>query len=227
MTPQYSRLPALFATGPQSTTTVPENNDYELGSLPRQDLERYEPFPKAHAPPVSPSLTECSRYMPPNDDVPVSKIPVLSTTRPTSKKAVASVTSLTSQNGRNHSSPVFRKSMMSWALELIAIVISIGSLLAIIAILRREDGRPLSSWTLAVSLNAVIATLGTLSRTTLAFALSACIGQQKWNWLAKRADCLMAWVRFDEASRGPWGATRLFIWLRARYGTSKFIVSAY
>ena len=215
MTPQYSRLLA-----PQSTTTVPENDDYELGSLPRQDLGQYEPFTQA---PVSPSLTNYSNYMTHHDDVPESSTTDLGTTHPISKNAVASVTSLTSQHDlghkkgrRNHSTPVIRKSLMSWVLELIAIVVSIGSLIAIIAILRREDGRPLSSWTLAVSLNTVIAALGTLSRTTLAFALSACIGQQKWNWLARRADCLMTWVRFDEASRGPWGASRLFIWLHAR-----------
>lgn len=65
--------------------------------------------------------------------------------------------------------------------ELITVAVSVGSLMAIIALLRREDGKSLSEWSLAVSLNTVIATLGTLARTTLAFALSACVGQQKWN----------------------------------------------
>ena len=106
--------------------------------------------------------------------------------------------------------------VMSWILELIAVVVSTGALLAIVAVLQREDGKPITTWSLAVTLNTVIATLGTLARTTLAFAISACIGQQKWNWLRKRCDRLVAWERFDEASRGPWGATRLLVWLRAR-----------
>lgn len=100
--------------------------------------------------------------------------------------------------------------------ELVGVAVSIGSLIAIVVILRREDGKPLTAWSLAITLNTVIATLGTLARTTLAFALSACVGQQKWNWLSMRSDQLVVWTRFDEASRGPWGATRLFIWLRAR-----------
>ncbi|KAF1925703.1 uncharacterized protein M421DRAFT_103015 [Didymella exigua CBS 183.55] len=106
---------------------------------------------------------------------------------------------------------------MSWLPELVAVVVSVGSLLAIFAVLRREDGKPISEWSLVVPLNAVIAILGALARTTLAFALSACIGQQKWNWLRVRPDHLVAWTRFDEASRGPWGATRLFVWLRLRH----------
>jgi hypothetical protein len=48
--------------------------------------------------------------------------------------------------------------------------------------------------------------------------MSACVGQQKWSWLRRRSDSIRAFQRFDEASRGPWGGTRLFIWLRFRYG---------
>lgn len=113
-----------------------------------------------------------------------------------------------------HTSP--RTSAASWVLELIAILISTGSIVALISVLYRENGKPLSNWTLAITLNTVIAALGTLARTTLAFAISACIGQQKWAWLRRRPDSLVAWERFDEASRGPWGGARLFVWLRMR-----------
>ena len=109
-----------------------------------------------------------------------------------------------------------RDSPSSWTLEIIAIIISTGAVVSIIALLYRENKRPISAWKLAVTLNTIVATLGTLARTTLAFALSACVGQQKWNWLRRRPDSLVAWERFDEASRGPWGGTRLLIWLRAR-----------
>ena len=110
----------------------------------------------------------------------------------------------------------FRSSTTSWIFEIIAIIISSGAVVALVALLYRENGKALSSWTLAVTLNTVVATLGTLARTSLAFAVSACIGQQKWSWLRRRPDSLVAWERFDEASRGPWGGARLFVWLRAR-----------
>ncbi|KAJ4984100.1 hypothetical protein SVAN01_10388 [Stagonosporopsis vannaccii] len=116
-----------------------------------------------------------------------------------------------------HEQTTFRSSASSWALEIIAILISSGSIVALVAVLYRENGRPLSGWTLAITLNTVIAALGTLARTTLAFAISACIGQQKWAWLRRTPDSLVAWERFDEASRGPWGGARLFVWLRMRH----------
>lgn len=114
-------------------------------------------------------------------------------------------------------SPVsLRYSLASWSLEIGAMILSIGSIVAIISVLYRENDRALDRWPLAVSLNTVISTLGTFARVTLAFALSACVGQQKWSWLHQRSDSLTAFERFDEAAKGPWGATRLFIWLRAR-----------
>ena len=106
--------------------------------------------------------------------------------------------------------------LQALGLEIIAIIISTGAIVSVIALLHRENGRPISAWKLAVTLNTIVAALGTLARTTLAFALSACVGQQRWSWLRRRPDSLLAWERFDEASRGPWGGTQLLIWLRAR-----------
>ena len=110
----------------------------------------------------------------------------------------------------------FWDSPSSWNLEIVAIIISTGAIVSIVALLYRENERPISAWRLAATLNTIVAALGTIARSTLAFALSACVGQQKWNWLQRRPDSLVAWERFDEASRGPWGGTRLLIWLRAR-----------
>ncbi|KAI1667265.1 DUF3176 domain containing protein [Pyrenophora tritici-repentis] len=84
-------------------------------------------------------------------------------------------------------------------------------------ILFRQNNEPIAAWKFPLTLNTVVATLGTISRSTLAFAMSACIGQQKWSWFRKRSDTVGAFERFDEASRGPWGGTRLFFWLRLRH----------
>jgi hypothetical protein len=105
----------------------------------------------------------------------------------------------------------------SWLLEIGALVLSIGSTIATIAVLASQNGKPLSDWRFVTSLNTVISTLGALSRTFLAFTLSACIGQQKWNWFRCRQDELIGFERFDSASRGPWGSVGLILWLKAKY----------
>jgi hypothetical protein len=110
-----------------------------------------------------------------------------------------------------------RSTLASWTFELLSVVVSLASIVAIIAVLYRENNRPLSAWKFGLTLNTVIATLGTLARTTLAFAISACIGQQRWSWLRRKSDHLVAFERFDEASRGPYGSLQLFVWLRMRY----------
>jgi hypothetical protein len=109
-----------------------------------------------------------------------------------------------------------RNTIASWTLEILALTLSAASIIALVAVLIRENNRPISAWTFPLTLNTLAALLGAIARTSLAFAMSACIGQQKWNWLRRRPDSVRAFERFDEASRGPWGGTRLFIWLRFR-----------
>lgn len=212
MASRYTPVPAPSLGNRQNTPHGHVSNDYELSTDYGSERERYEPF--ASIPSSRVSSVEDTGYAYYHGETPMDPAP---------KTATASAISLTSQHNYSsksfssgESKPEVRSTVKSWMPELFAVMVSVGSLLAIVAVLRREDGRLISTWNLAVPLNAVIATLGTLARTTLAFALSACIGQQKWNWLRLRSDHLVAWTRFDEASRGPWGATRLFFWLRLR-----------
>lgn len=202
-----------------------QNNDgCELRTVRYNEQERYDPFTSLPSAPHMSSLPiDDHNHTPDHDDVPASRAPVSEVAHPTSKTAVVTAISLmsrqeysTKSSSSVNKTSVLRSTLISWMPELVGVAVSIGSLIAIVVILRREDGKPLTAWSLAITLNTVIATLGTLARTTLAFALSACVGQQKWNWLSMRSDQLVVWTRFDEASRGPWGATRLFIWLRAR-----------
>jgi hypothetical protein len=113
-------------------------------------------------------------------------------------------------------SPRLLSTLKSWALEISSLLISVLAIGAIVIILFRQNNQPISAWKFPLTLNTVVATLGTVSRTSLAFAMSACIGQQKWSWLRRRPDTIRAFERFDEASRGPWGGSRLFFWLRLR-----------
>ncbi|KAI8964410.1 hypothetical protein F5Y11DRAFT_316245 [Daldinia sp. FL1419] len=105
----------------------------------------------------------------------------------------------------------------NWNLEIGALVVSLGALAALLALLIYVNGRPLSDWKGSVSVNTVISGLGAVSRTSLGFAISSCLGQAKWNWFKKRPDNLVAFDRFDDASRGPWGSLWLIIWLRIRH----------
>lgn len=109
-----------------------------------------------------------------------------------------------------------RKTMLSWIFEILALISSIASIAAIVIILIGQNNKPITAWTFIFTLNTWVAALDTVARTTLAFAMSACVGQQKWSWLCRRSDSVLAFERFDEASRGPWGGSRLFVWLRFR-----------
>ncbi|KAI0411457.1 hypothetical protein F5X98DRAFT_383761 [Xylaria grammica] len=105
----------------------------------------------------------------------------------------------------------------TWAWEIVALFLSCASLVALISLLARADGKPISEWTFFVSFNGLVSTLAAISRTSLGFALSSCIGQAKWNWFRSRKGSLIGFDRFDDASRGPWGALWLAVWLRARH----------
>jgi hypothetical protein len=72
-----------------------------------------------------------------------------------------------------------RSTIASWAFEILALTTSVVSIVAIVAVLNRENGKPITAWKFAFTINTIIATLGTIARTTLAFAMSACIGQQE------------------------------------------------
>ena len=221
MASQYTRLPVPSGEEPRRASNNESTNAYEFGSIRHQEHGRYEPFGSQAPSPYTSHIAGDYSYAPHQIDAPEMRSPFSSIAKPGSKEISAvSVHSLTSSSEQSRkptrTKPALRNSLLSWAFEIAAIAVTLGALLAIIFVLYRENGKSVSSWTLAVTLNTVIAALSTLARSTLAFALSACMGQLKWNWLHVRADQIQAWERFDGASRGPWGATRLFIWLRAR-----------
>ncbi|KAI1775143.1 hypothetical protein F4818DRAFT_417964 [Hypoxylon cercidicola] len=110
---------------------------------------------------------------------------------------------------------VVSKRGSSWNWEISALVLSLGAITTLVALLIYADGRSLAQWNSVLSLNTLVSTLGAISRTSLAFAISSCLGQAKWNWFRRRADNLVAFDRFDDASRGPWGSLWLIIWVRA------------
>ncbi|KAK1825895.1 hypothetical protein QBC39DRAFT_270071 [Podospora conica] len=97
----------------------------------------------------------------------------------------------------------------SWALVLAALLLSIVALGCVIGLLRHFDQRPIDEWPLALSLGTIVSILGGIARASLAFAIGAGMAQGKWNWFSGRTDSLIAFDRFDHASKGPWGCLRL------------------
>ncbi|KAL0258683.1 hypothetical protein SLS55_006184 [Diplodia seriata] len=76
-------------------------------------------------------------------------------------------------------------------------------------VLNMHDHKLLPNWPFNISINAFVSALLTVSRTTLMVPLTSCIGQLKWLWI-KQERPLADLQFFDEASRGPLGALKLF-----------------
>ncbi|UNI23442.1 hypothetical protein JDV02_009259 [Purpureocillium takamizusanense] len=96
-----------------------------------------------------------------------------------------------------------------WGAEIVCVVFSILCVVAIIIILSRVDGQLLSSWTIAVSPNAVVAVLSTAAKAAMILPVTESISQLKWLFLKRRALGPEHLQQFDNASRGPWGALKL------------------
>lgn len=108
-------------------------------------------------------------------------------------------------------------SRFPWILELGALLLSSSALFTAIAILASRQGKLATDWSFPTSINTVVAVLGAVNKATLAFAVSACIGQHKWNLFRTKSGKLGLFERFDEASRGPWGSLWLILHTRGKY----------
>ena len=101
-----------------------------------------------------------------------------------------------------------------WTLELGAILLSTIALISVVAILASQSGKPVTEWAFPTSINTVVAVLGAINKATLAFTVSACLGQHKWNMFRAESGKLGVFKKLDEASRGPWGSLWLILGTR-------------
>lgn len=110
----------------------------------------------------------------------------------------------------NHEPETSHNLFQSWWLELLALFFCLASFSGLLYLLFAYDGKPISAWTqFPLSLNALVSILSGVSRASLAFVISMCLSQGKWNWTTADAQPLIDFERFDAASRGPWGSVRL------------------
>ena len=98
-----------------------------------------------------------------------------------------------------------------WTGELLAILLSVIALCGIVVILRKHDGHTLPRLPYNVPLNFVVSTLATVSKSSLLLAVASAIGQFKWLWMSSKQRRLQDLQVFDEASRGPLGASKLLV----------------
>jgi hypothetical protein len=108
-----------------------------------------------------------------------------------------------------------RMMLDTWIPELLAITTSTSCLIAIAVVLSVFTGREPPTLPYGITLNAVIATLATASRSMLLYTVATALSQLKWCWYQKQRKIEDIQI-FDDASRGPWGAFSLLIFLRAR-----------
>ena len=90
-------------------------------------------------------------------------------------------------------------------LDIIALVLSAGLLLAIVGLLQRYDGKKPPDWK-HLSLNTVIAWLSTFSKACIVLLLGRSMGQLKWIWFVGARHPLADLRTFDMASRGFLGS---------------------
>ncbi|KAF4441820.1 hypothetical protein F53441_11905 [Fusarium austroafricanum] len=77
-------------------------------------------------------------------------------------------------------------------------------------LLFKSDEQPISKWTnLPITLNALVSILAGIAKASLAFVISMCFSQGKWNWLSQSPQPLIDFDRFDAASRGASGNLRV------------------
>jgi hypothetical protein len=100
-----------------------------------------------------------------------------------------------------------------WWPELTGTASSVVLLIAIIVFLAFIDGSKMEDWHFVWQIKppTVISILVTLCRINLAFFIAEGLGQLKWVFFEQREHQLADFEYFDEATRGPWGAS-CFIW---------------
>lgn len=149
------------------------------------------------------------------------------------------------EHDRSHTrKPSFRRNRAAnlWALwkwELLSLLVSATSFIAIVVTLRVYQDRTLSSWTIPISINAIVAILSAAFKGSLGLPISegtippiipepACrylltgngtgISQLKWLWFSESPRKLTDIDLYDKASRGPWGS---FLFISSQFVPSQ------
>ncbi|KAE8376760.1 hypothetical protein BDV26DRAFT_264929 [Aspergillus bertholletiae] len=136
--------------------------------------------------------------------------------RPVPPPKPAPVVTERSGQRRNCSRSLWTLSSSWYIWEVLAVILSAATLVAIIAILAKFNHQPQPAWK-HVSLNSVISWLSTISKGCVLYAISEALGQLKWVWFAQKTRPMLNLQAFDSASRGFYGSGELIWTLRFRH----------
>jgi len=95
-----------------------------------------------------------------------------------------------------------------WAQEYAAVLGSIASFIAMVALLATSNGRVVTTWK-GITLNAVVSILSLAMKASLGFVFAECLAQWKWILFARESRPLIDFDRIDAATRGPLGSLRV------------------
>jgi hypothetical protein len=112
---------------------------------------------------------------------------------------------------RSHAAPATLKKRLwffEWRWELGSMLVSIVCVSLTATILGYMDGKPTRMWKLPIQPNSLVAVFSTIAKSALLVPIAEGMGQLKWDFFA-RPGRIVHMQTFDEASRGPWGATVL------------------
>ena len=112
-----------------------------------------------------------------------------------------------------------------WLWELVSWAIGTVCMVAIAIVMAMFNSHPLPArWPGGISLNAYISILSGAAKVMMAVPLEAALGQLKWLWFGSETPRqILDLERFDNASKGAWGALTLLISGSGRYVQSSLM----
>ncbi|KAL7626788.1 hypothetical protein AAE478_003562 [Parahypoxylon ruwenzoriense] len=100
-----------------------------------------------------------------------------------------------------------------WWLEAAACLLILAMLGALVGTIYPYQDKPLPQWPYMLSINTIVAFYSEVMKAAMVLILGECLSQLKWSWFRKPRP-LDHMERYDNASRGPWGAFELLWTLR-------------
>jgi len=97
-----------------------------------------------------------------------------------------------------------------WLAQTFAALAAVACLVTTAAVLQYHDGKPAPEYRWSITLNTIISILATIAKAAMMFTVSDCLGQLKWLWFQTWRS-LLDMQTFDNASRGPLGASHIFL----------------
>ena len=123
-----------------------------------------------------------------------------------------------------------------WAWELIAASASVLPMVAVIVVLAEANQHPQQNWVIGntqLTINAIIAALGTMARSSLLVAVAGALNQSAWNWFSSKTGIvetqghpLKDLETFSEAAANSWNCVKLLWRTKGRYVSKSLIQSS-